>query len=209
MAVREGAVTGCCGKGKDREISRWQGGWARRGAVVMEGNVEGRPLCRYQVRTGRAKEMAVRVGEEKGREDGEREYGWRHLPRRETSDVRRRSTERYSDFTRDHELTAKIQTVSRRSLAAACLVSTSLEDRGKRQAAAGGGCNHRTWSRRGASSHGRKEDACGACTASTDSFPLYRGLCFSRALLACTQQVEEEYPSLLLMSSSSSSLQHI
>ena len=49
----------------DREISRLRRGWARRGAVAKERNVEGRPLCRYQVWTGRVKEMAVRVGEEK------------------------------------------------------------------------------------------------------------------------------------------------
>ena len=89
--------------------------------------------------------------------------------RRQASDGR--PTERYSNFTRDHEITARIQTVSRRSLATVSLVRTSFENGGRRQAAAGGGCNHRTWSRRGASSHGRKGYACGACTASTDSFP--------------------------------------
>ena len=57
----------------------------------MEGNVEGRSLYGYQVRTGRAMEMAVRAGEETGREGGEREYAGRHLPRREASGIRRTS----------------------------------------------------------------------------------------------------------------------
>ena len=70
--------------------------------------MEGRPLCRYQARTGRAVEMAVRAGKEKGREVGEKEYGWRHLPWRETSASDGRSTERYSNFTRDHDITAGI-----------------------------------------------------------------------------------------------------
>ena len=61
--------------------------------------------------------------------------------RRRASDGR--PTERYSDFTRDREITARIQTVSRRFLATVSLVRDSYENGGRRQAAAGGGCNHR------------------------------------------------------------------
>ena len=127
--------------------------------------------------------------------------------RRRPSDGR--PTERYSDFTRDHEIIARIQTVSRRCLAMVSLVRTSFENGGRRQAKAGDGCNHRTWSCRGASSHG-EEGVCLWCLYGVHGFlPSFTAVLVFPGPLACVQQVEEEYPSLLLMSPSSSSLQHI